>query len=147
MKRFHFPLESALRFRERQWEVEQAKLEALLGEAAGLERRRRENAGLADEADEGLRRARAVTGEDLAAAAAYRRYLDREEEQLRGQARECEGRIGEQRGRVIEARRRFRLIEKLRERRLADWSAGAAQELEMEAGELFLAQWTRDRAG
>jgi len=44
---------------------------------------------------------------------------------------------------VLRARRDVRVIEKLRERRLAEWQAEADRELEGLAAEVFLARWGR----
>ena len=45
---------------------------------------------------------------------------------------------------MLEARRRCRLLERLKERRLADWTAERNRQLEEVASESFLARWRRD---
>jgi hypothetical protein len=42
---------------------------------------------------------------------------------------------------MLEARRWLRLLEKLKERRYAEWSAAAANELEETASESYPARW------
>ena len=46
---------------------------------------------------------------------------------------------------MLEARRRCRLLERLKERRLAEWTAERDQELEEMAAETYLARWSRGR--
>jgi hypothetical protein len=52
---------------------------------------------------------------------------------------------------MLEARRRCRLLERLKERRLAEWTSARDRELEEVASESFLARWastaSRDRKG
>jgi len=42
---------------------------------------------------------------------------------------------------MMDARRRFRLLEKLKERRLAEWQKVQERELDQIASESFLAKW------
>ena len=43
---------------------------------------------------------------------------------------------------MLEARRRFRLLERLKQRRLEDWRLAGDKELEELASESYLARWT-----
>jgi hypothetical protein len=47
---------------------------------------------------------------------------------------------------MLEARRRCRLLERLKERRLTEWTAGRDHELEEIAAESYLARWSRRQA-
>ena len=47
---------------------------------------------------------------------------------------------------MLEARRRCRLLEKLKERRLAEWRAAAEREIEALAAEAFLTRWNQERS-
>jgi hypothetical protein len=47
---------------------------------------------------------------------------------------------------MLEARRRCRLLERLRERRWDEWKAAADRELEETAAESYLARWESPRA-
>jgi hypothetical protein len=47
--------------------------------------------------------------------------------------------------RVLEARRKVKLLEKLREKGERQHMAAAARQMESEAAELFLAKWSRER--
>jgi hypothetical protein len=47
---------------------------------------------------------------------------------------------------MLEARRRCRLLERLKERRKGEWDIAFNRELEAVAAESFLAQWNRGKA-
>jgi len=49
--------------------------------------------------------------------------------------------LAEREAAMMEARRRFRLLEKLKERRLAEWQKVQERELDQIASESFLAKW------
>jgi hypothetical protein len=44
----------------------------------------------------------------------------------------------------MDARRDLRLLEKLRDKRLAEWTIEAGREMDKVAGELYLARWKGD---
>ncbi|MGE5645107.1 MAG: hypothetical protein ACM336_04885 [Acidobacteriota bacterium] len=145
MQRFHFRLGSVLGWRALQLELERGKLETLL---AGRKRIAQDLARLAEvrEASEKLLASDAVEGQDLAALDAHRYALARAAARLRASEAECDRDIARQRANVLEAERRVRLLERLKERRLAEWQAAVDRELEALASETFLAKWVRDRA-
>ena len=55
--------------------------------------------------------------------------------------------LGEQQKVMLEARRRCRLLERLKERRLAEWTAERDRELDEIAAESYLARWSRGSQG
>ncbi len=67
--------------------------------------------------------------------------LDLKQRQLAEAVRQCEQRLAAQRKRWTEARRRCRLLEKLKERRRAEYDYEMNRELESLASETFLARW------
>lgn len=143
MHRFRFRLEKVRQWRQVELDLEEAALRRLLSELRALQ------AGLArveadrGEAERALLRAEVVEAQELAALDAYRFHLTRERERIEKQIRECEGRIAAEQQRVLEARRKLRLLERLKERRRADWETETAREVEKLAGEVFLANWNR----
>jgi hypothetical protein len=44
---------------------------------------------------------------------------------------------------MLEARRRFRLLERLKDRRMAEWKQAGDREIEEVAAESYLARWSR----
>ena len=140
MKRFQFTLETVLRWRQDQLRTEELKLERLhlergahLKALAGIEnsRRQEETAVLASPS---------VGGTDLVALDAYRTRARASIERVRKALADCAARIEAQQGVLIEARRRCRLLEKLRSRRMEQWRRAFEAELEREASELHLAR-------
>ncbi len=127
-------------------EIEEGRLEQLFSERRGwdeqllaLEARRRESAGLLA--------AKTLDGQQLAAFSHHRRYLEREGVRLAARHADCEKRIGAQRQRVVEAERKVRLLERLKERRLAEWTVDFDREMEALASETFLSKRARKKGG
>lgn len=94
----------------------------------------------------------AVDGSSLGALSAYRARLERERSANEHQRAETREKILQQRGRMVEAQRRVRLLEKLRSRRMEEWRVANDREMENFASEAFLARWrspmqTKHRAG
>ena len=77
----------------------------------------------------------------LAGLGSFRLHVRKKNRELAAQRAECAERLAAGRGAVLAARRHFRLLERLKERRLKDWRKGARQELEELASESHLVQW------
>ncbi|HTP86137.1 MAG TPA: hypothetical protein VMJ34_04285 [Bryobacteraceae bacterium] len=139
MKRFTFPLETARRWRERQEELEEVRLQALFVERRGIEDRAE---SLATELEGEHRRIEDCSFDavELARLDAFRGWATRERERLRRAAADCERRIEAQRAALLEARRRFQLVDRLREKSLLGWLRANAKEQEDLAAELYLAR-------
>jgi hypothetical protein len=52
--------------------------------------------------------------------------------------------LAAQQKQMLEARRRCRLLERLKDRRLTEWKAAEAHELEEVAAESYLARWKKE---
>jgi flagellar export protein FliJ len=143
VKRFVFRLESVLRWRRSLFEQEQNRLHALVAERDAILLRLKELEELRQRAEQALLEAPAVTGSELTALEAYRRRLNLERARKQQELTDCEARIEAQRQRVLEAQRRVRLLERLRERRFSEWEAELNRELEALAAESYLARWKR----
>src|SRR5437763_5307656 len=76
-----------------------------------------------------------LAGRDVHARGDYRLHMHSQEKLLAGRRAECARHAAAQQGTMLEARRRCRLLERLRERRLADWKAEQARELDVLASE------------
>jgi flagellar export protein FliJ len=144
MQRFRFRLASVLSWRALQLEVEETKFRALFAERARIEAEIIQLGENRREADRMLT-ADSVEGQELAALDAHRHALARAVERLRASSADCERRIAQQRAKVVEAERHVRLLERLKERRLAEWQIESDRELETLASEAFLARWVRER--
>jgi len=139
VQRFRFRLETVLGWRRLTLEMEENRLEQLFAERAMLDRQAAELASRAMDAGRFLSRA-VLRAEELAAIEPHRRRLAREAERLETLRADCESRIAQQRARVLEAERNLRLIERLKERRRAEWVYLQDREMEAFASEMFLAR-------
>ena len=144
MKRYRFPLESALRWRSHLRDLEEAALERLRGELDAL---RAGRAGLeaewADAAGALLRPGGRAEAADLAALDQFRRHVERQKRILAGRLEDCRLRIASQRQRVIEARRRAELLDKLKDQGSASWRSEMERAERLESSDLYLARWPR----
>ena len=141
MSTFSFSLERALEWRRTRRDLEELKLTEI---GAAIERSR---AGIAQfqalgaAAQLQVLNAPTLTGMELSGLAGYRRHLEAAEQRLQATLEEQERRFVEQRKRSIEAQRQSKLIEKLRERQLAEFEALESREMENFATDMFLARW------
>lgn len=143
MQSFRFSLERVLSWRRTEREREEAQLATLLAERHRLESLRQQILGAWERAGRELVAAGRVDGGELAALAGYRTRLEKERiSNERDRAASTE-RIEAQRARVTAAHRRFRLLEKLRGRRLEEWQSAWNREMESFASEAFLARWRK----
>jgi flagellar export protein FliJ len=144
MRRFEFRLESVLGWRGLELGVEKSRIEKLFAERRGLDEQLR---AVEDSGREAARlfQAKTLGGPDLAAFGRYRHHLERETQTIGARRADCEKRIAAQQRRILEAERKVRLLERLRERRLAEWTHEFNLELDALASETFLAKWARER--
>ena len=141
MTTFTFRLEKVLRWRQTQLELEQFALSRLVAEGA------RWDAAL-QKLEDGRRAAETaahssgpVGGGYLAAPANYQKHVQREKQICVDRRRECEKKMEQQRARLLKARREFRLLERLRQLRRAEWEIAVDREFEALAAEAYLARW------
>ena len=145
MRSFHFPLEGVLGLRRTQLEIEEAAYLRLLAELAALDRSRAELEVLGIQAEVQVRQWRPLSGTDLAALAAFRGALQAKEQSIAARRGEAEKKTRAQLAAMLAAQRRCRLLERLRDRRLAEWRYETNREIETLAAESYLARWNRDR--
>ena len=145
MKRFDFPLETVRRWRLERAGIEELKLRQILAEKQKLATRK------VQIYSEMAQTARQVLGQpsmqslELQSLDSFRLYGRNRIRDIENQERQCEARAVEQRNRVLEARRQFELLDRLRQKALAEWRAAGNKEQEEMAAELFLAKSIRDR--
>ncbi len=142
MTTFRFPLEKVLRWRHTQLELEEAQFRRQAAELANLDRALAEIEASALSAEMELRGQEVVTGRDLATLGGYRLAVKELERQISRQREDCRKLVAERQAAMMEARRRFRLLEKLKERRLGEWEKERDREMEEIASESFLARWS-----
>ena len=142
MKRFRFPLDAVLRWRESALEQEESKLQSLFAEErrilGAIEKTRAEGI----EAEQSIRAQREMVSTDLRSFAAFRLHLEQRLKTLAQRRADQMALIEQQRRAVLEAERRFQLMVKLRNRRLAEWQYEIGRENEAFAQEAFLGRWS-----
>lgn len=143
MKRFRFRLESVLKWRALQLELEEARLQDLFAELRKLGARREALAAGRAGSERAVLTLAVIEAQQLQALDAHRRWVTAERERLARQESACTARIASQRERVRKAEQNLRLFEKVKQRRLADWSRGLDKEYETLAAEGFLVRWQR----
>jgi len=141
MTAFSFRLEKVLRWRQAKMELEQFALHRLAAEYARWDLRLAEIEIARRHAEQLVRSSGPVEGSDLAALARYQQHLRDEKEAAVAHRRNCGQRMEQQRTLLLAARREFRLLEKLRQVRRAEWETAVNREFEMLAAETYLAQW------
>jgi len=143
MKSFQFPLEKALEWRRTQLELEEAKHKREIAAVAAIDRRQAEVEASGVRAETEVRRWNPIESGDLAALAHYRLKVKAEEAALARHRSYAAQKLAAQQKQMMEARRRCRLLERLKERRLAEWSSARDKELDEIAAESYLARWSR----
>src|SRR5580692_8054977 len=146
MSGFRFSLEKALDLRRLQLELEESRFQQQAAALLELDRMRDHMRASRAHAEAQVRAGGSAQGLDLAALGAFRLHVQAKEKALAQRRVEGEKKLEERRNAMLEARRRCRLLERLKERRKAEWDTAFNRELEAVAAESFLAQWNRVQA-
>jgi hypothetical protein len=145
MTNFRFPLEKVLDWRRTQLELEEAAFQQRMAALTAAERARAEVSAAAATTEAEVRRWSTVSGVDLVAFGDFRLHARAQETALAVRQAECAREVAAQQASMLEARRRCRLLERLKERRLTEWKSSLDRELESGASESYLAQWGSPR--
>jgi len=144
MAQFRFALDKILRWRAIELTGEEAKLQRLIQERARIEamlnRVTSERSGLA--ASIGV--LPGLQGSDFRAMAAYNLRLRQHVEKLKEARTRIENSLAAQQKKYADAKRRLRLLEQLKERRIERWKYEEERQLETIAAESYIAGWNRD---
>ncbi len=143
MKSFQFPLQRVLDWRLLQMRTEEEKLAALQHTLAGLIHRENTLIAAQLKSELGLLTLPSIDGSDLQALAAFQLHMQSERESLRGSRRQCEAQIAAQRNRLVKARKDYRVLEKLKEKRWRTWTYLSDREVEHTAAENYISKWAR----
>jgi hypothetical protein len=146
MKSFRFPLEKALDWRRTQLGLEEVRYKQQVAAVASLDSRRAEVEASGVRAETQVREWRPIGSGDLTALGNFRQHVKSQEAEIARRRSEAAKKLAEQQKLMYEARRRCRLLERLRESRLKEWTAGRDHELEEIAAESYTARWNRRRA-
>jgi flagellar protein FliJ len=147
MTRFQFPLESALRLRKRQSELERAKYQQLQLEKTRLERALQSAQEERLEASVFVHSDRAVYSADLRALSAFAIGIETRRKTLENALGRIQYALGQQRQKLLTAEQNEKSLEKLREKRLQEWHRDFERETEITAQELWLFSHTTEKDG
>jgi flagellar export protein FliJ len=145
MARFQFSLEKVLRWRSAELTAEEAKLKALVQQQLHMQTLLADVSAERSKLISSLGTMPDLRGDDLRTLTACGLRLRRNAENLAQQLLRCGRELAKQRKKYSEAKRRVRLLEELKNRRLQEWKYEEAALLEELASESFLANWNRDR--
>src|SRR5580693_299492 len=123
MTSFRFPLQKVLDWRRTQLELEEVRFKQQIAALADLDSARAELEAAGIKAEIQVRGWNALAGCNLAALGSFRLDVKQRENQIASYRVECQKTFEAQQGAMLEARRRCRLLERLKERRLADWTS------------------------
>jgi flagellar export protein FliJ len=145
MAQFQFSLERVLRWRGVELTAEEAKLKALLQVQLHLQTQLADVSAERSKLISSLGSMPDLRGDDLRTLTACGLRLRRTAETLAQRLLQCGRELTKQRKKYSEAKRRVRLLEELKDRRLQEWKYEEAAQLEELASESFLANWNRER--
>jgi hypothetical protein len=146
MTTFHFPLQRALDWRRTQLKLAEARVEQQLGALAGIDQARAELDAMAHRAEVEVRQLQSIEGGDLSALGSFRLAIQVRGRELAAKRVACQKELAARQSVMLEARRRCRLIDRLKERRLLAWRSASEKELDELAADSYLAQWARRHA-
>jgi flagellar biosynthesis chaperone FliJ len=146
VKSFEFPLHRVLDWRKTQLDLAEAAFRRQAEALAAVERMAAALQAGARSATSAAKASRPLVGAALGSLDSYNRFVHLKEKELERRRAECAERAAEAERAMLEARRRTRLLEKLKEKRLGEWQAAGSRELEELASDSYLAQWNRRRA-
>jgi flagellar export protein FliJ len=145
MKAFRFSLERVLQLRTAQMKSEEGKLETLLRE----EHRRKAQLSALDAsltaAHGSFAQKTSFHSHELLALESFSRRVDLECRQMTTKIAEVKSEIEGQRVRVVQKRSQVRLLERLKDRRRAEWQVEADRDLTLQAEDFSAAQWVRNK--
>jgi hypothetical protein len=143
MKAFRFSLDRVLHWHETTLKLEEMKVESLKAALRSARQTRDDLPRRRAATQLAIGQAPVVLGRDIAELERFNGWTLREERRLTARMLELQHLIEEQIVVVTEARRRVRLVERLKDRRYESWKAEENRETENLAGEAAISQWRR----
>jgi hypothetical protein len=142
---FQFRLEKVLAWRRTELELAENRYRRQMVELAGLDHALAEFQSGALDSEKRARQFSPLLGRDLAALSEFRRHARHQEQTFVATRQQVSRRVAERQQEMTEALRKCRLLERLKQRRLAEWQGAADKELEQLAAESHLARLARER--
>ncbi len=145
MKDFRFKLQRVLDWQLEQCELIENRVKSLYVELAQIQARIAGAQADLVAAEEQVLSAHCLQGASLNGLAAYRIRLRKRTDSLNAERHSCDMRLTEQRAQWIEARKRYRIMERLRHRKLTEYASKLDRELDLLAAEAYGARWNAER--
>ncbi len=145
MKAFEFRLQRIADFRRQESDVAKSRLQGLLSEMRRLEDERRSLEEQRREARSSTSAQNDLRGEDLLALSSFQEYLGRRLKELSQKESDLASKIEKQRDAVVEAERKVKLLDRLKERKFQEWRAASDRELDDLAADSHLARLAAQR--
>lgn len=146
MKRFQFPFERVMEWRDRHAELQRAELQRLHGVRSELAESRTQIGVSIHDASTPPGEGGLTSGCDLQHLASYVQALRTQEQTLHAAQQECQTAIGSQTSACVEADRDYELLARLRDRKLATWKGEFHRESEQAAADNWMAGRSRAEA-
>jgi flagellar export protein FliJ len=146
MKSFRFPLQRVLDWRGIQLHTEEEKLAGLQQKLASLLHREKALAIAQSRSESAVLGLPSMDGSDLRALSGFQRRIKSERATLEASRAQCDAQIVEQRKRLLKARKDYRVLEQLKEKRYKTWSYMGEREVEDTAAESYISNWLRSNA-
>jgi hypothetical protein len=143
LKKFHFPLERVLAFRRTQLQIEQSKLERITLELKEIDSRIVAVEKSLQDSRTDIVRSQSKLGRELESFETFRGASEKQTAALAQARRACLDRISIQCRVLKQKERDVKLLEQLREDRIAAWRAAQAREVDQQAEESHLARWRK----
>ena len=143
MKAFRFPLERVLGWRHLQLRAEEERLAALQHRVDLIHHHINTLTSAELKSEWGLLKMSSVTGADLQALNAFQSRVKKQRAGLELDRMQAEKQIAVQRTRLLKARKDFRILEKLREKRKTAWTYLSDREVEEAAAEAHMSKLAR----
>lgn len=140
---FRFRLQRVLHLKETQLKTEEFKLESLLQRRAQMQAEIEATERLVHSERHSIESATYSNSTQLLAFEHFKRRAEKDRQEALRKLAAHDEIVEKQRAVIVEARRGVLLLEKLREKRHADWQAEADKEMESLAADFSAAQWLR----
>jgi hypothetical protein len=142
---FQFRLHRVLAWYQKRCQLEEDRLRVILNDISGVETDIEGLRQSRDAIERSIVESTSIAASDFAALAGYRGGTRRDELAMARNKQRLEGTLAEQRSRVMILRTKIRLLEKLQERRLAEYVAEEQKQLEELSGDVYRAATFRSR--
>jgi len=144
MTEFRFRLAKVLDLRQTELALAETRFRRQAAAVAALDRQRADLEASAIRAELAVRESTQIEGADLAALADFRHCISAKRGALVAARAQAQREYDTLQAAMLEARRRVRLLERLRDRRLAEWKQALDRELDQLASDSHLAKLAHD---